>query len=154
MDTGLNASKRIFHKAGEFSGKKIADPVTKSNNDKIVKPNENSRHFEEIIIPLEKKRRNIKQIEKSFIKLEHYKISKLLNDSIVSKFLTKKWIEINDLSSVQYSVTKMIMFKTSMLRSDIFDYSHTYIVLKGTIDLLAKKIILHLDHAFQKLIVH
>ena len=41
-----------------------------------------------------------------------------------------------------------------MLRSDIFDYSHTYIVLKGTIDLLAKKIILHLDHAFQKLIVH
>ena len=48
--------------------------------------------------------------------MEHYKISKLLNDSIVSKFLTKKWIEVNDLSSGQYSVNKNIWFKTSMLR--------------------------------------
>ena len=33
--------------------------------------------------------------------MEHYKISKLLNDSIASKFVTKKWIEVNDLSSGQ-----------------------------------------------------
>ena len=64
MDTGLNASKRIFHKAGEFSGKKIADPVTKSNNDKIVKPNENPRHFEEIIIPLEKRKEILNKLRK------------------------------------------------------------------------------------------
>ena len=38
--------------------------------------------------------------------MEHYKISKLLNDSTVSKFATKKWIEVNDLSSGQYSVNK------------------------------------------------
>ena len=43
--------------------------------------------------------------------MEHYKISKLLNDSTVSKFV-KKWIEINDLSSGQYSVNKYIRFKT------------------------------------------
>ena len=36
--------------------------------------------------------------------MEHYKIFKLLNDSAVSKFVTKKWIEIKDLSSGQYSV--------------------------------------------------
>ena len=41
--------------------------------------------------------RNIKQIEKSIIKMGLCKISKLLNDSTVSKCLTKIWIEVNDL---------------------------------------------------------
>ena len=36
--------------------------------------------------------------------MEHCKISKLSNDSTVSKFVVKKkWIEANDLSSGQYS---------------------------------------------------
>ena len=48
--------------------------------------------------------------------MEHYKISKLLSTSSVSKFVTKKWAEVNDLSSGQYSVKKNIRFKTSMLR--------------------------------------
>ena len=39
--------------------------------------------------------------------MEHYRISKLLNDSIVSKFVTKKLVEVNDLSSGQYSLTKI-----------------------------------------------
>ena len=38
--------------------------------------------------------------------MEHYKIFKLLNNSTVLKFLTKKWIEINDLLNEQYSVNK------------------------------------------------
>ena len=33
--------------------------------------------------------------------MENYKISKLLNDSTVSKFVTKTWIEVNDLSTCQ-----------------------------------------------------
>ena len=53
-----------------------------------------------------------KEIEKSIIKMEHYKISKLLNNLFVSKFVTKKWIKVNDSSSSQYSVNKNIMFKT------------------------------------------
>ena len=53
--------------------------------------------------------------------MEHYKISKILNDSTVSKFVTKKWFEVNDLSSGRYSVNKNIRFKTSMLRSDLCD---------------------------------
>ena len=43
------------------------------------------------------------------------------------------WIEINDLSGDQYSVNKNILFKTSMLRSDLRFYSHVYIVVKRTI---------------------
>ena len=48
----------------------------------------------------------------------HSKISQLLNDSTVSKFVTKKWVEVNDLSNGQCSVNKNIRFKTSMLRSE------------------------------------
>ena len=51
---------------------------------------EKQKPVEEITIPLEKKRRNGKQIETSIIKMEHHKRSKLLNDSIVSKFVRKK----------------------------------------------------------------
>ena len=54
-----------------------------------------------------KKRWNIKKIEKGIVKLEHYKISKLLNDSTVTKFVAKKWVKVNDLSSPgQCSVKK------------------------------------------------
>ena len=65
--------------------------------------------------------------------MEHYKISKLLNDSTVSKFVTKKWVKLTDFSSHQYSVDKNIRFKTSMLRSDLCNYSDEYIVVKGRI---------------------
>ena len=55
MDTELDslktASKKVVHKADEFSGNKIADTVTKSNDDKIVK----QEPVEEIIIPIEKR---------------------------------------------------------------------------------------------------
>ena len=65
--------------------------------------------------------------------MEHYKISKLLNDSAVSKLVTKKWIKVNDLSSGQYSANKNIRFKTSKLRSDLCDYSDAYTVVRGRI---------------------
>ena len=65
--------------------------------------------------------------------MEHYKISRLLNDSIVPKFVTKRSIKLNDLSSGQYSVNKNIRFKTSILRSDLCEYSDAYTVVKGMI---------------------
>ena len=40
--------------------------------------------------------------------MEHFEISKLLNDPSVSKFVTRKWIEVNDLSSGRYFVKKKI----------------------------------------------
>ena len=61
MDTGLDslktAFKKVVHKACKFLGNKIADEVTKSNDNKIVKPDENPRNVEEIIIPPEKRDR-------------------------------------------------------------------------------------------------
>ena len=65
--------------------------------------------------------------------MEQYKISKLLIDSTVSKVITKKWVEVNDLSTGQYSVNKNIRFKTSMIRLDFCDYSDAYLVVKGII---------------------
>ena len=86
VDSLKIASKKVVHKAGEFLRNKIAN--------KIVKPkhviDENEINFEEIIIHTRKNRRNIKRIETSIIKMEHYKISKLLNDSTASKFVTKR----------------------------------------------------------------
>ena len=68
--------------------------------------------------------------------MEHYKISKLLNDSTVSKFVTKM-VQVNDLSNCQYSVKEKIRLKKSMLKLYLCDYSDSYIVVKGPIDLLA-----------------
>ena len=45
--------------------------------------------------------------------------------------------EVNDLSLAEDSVKKNKRFETSMLRSDLCDYSDAYIVVKWTIDLLA-----------------
>ena len=44
------------------------------------------------------------------MKMEQYKIFKLLNNLSVSKFVTKNGLKINDLSSGQYSVNKNIRF--------------------------------------------
>ena len=74
-------------------------------------------------------------MRKNTINMEHHKISNSLNDSTVSKLFTKKWVEINDLSSGQYSVNKNIRFKISLLRSDLCDYSDAFIVVKGTISI-------------------
>ena len=68
--------------------------------------------------------------------MEHCEISKLLNDSTDIKIFDQKWIEVNDLSSSQYSVNKNIRFKSPMLRSGLCDYTDTYTVLKGNIVLL------------------
>ena len=34
-------------------------------------------------------------------------MSKLLNDSTVSRYVAKNWVEVNDLSSGQYSTKKV-----------------------------------------------
>ena len=65
--------------------------------------------------------------------MEHHTISKLSNDSTVSKFVTRKWIEANGLSDGQYSVIKNIRFKNPMIRSDLLNYNDACIVVKKTI---------------------
>ena len=55
------------------------------------------------------------------------------DDKDLLRFVTKKWIEVYDQSGGNYNVNKEIRIKTSMLRSDLCDFSDVYIVVKGTI---------------------
>ena len=67
--------------------------------------------------------------------MEYQKIIKLLDKTSNqrTKFRAKNWVEINDESRGKYNKDNQIRFKTSMLRSTLFDYSDAYILVKGTI---------------------
>ena len=49
--------------------------------------------------------------------------------------LWQKMGQVNDLSSGQYSVNKNVRFKTSMLRSELCNYSDAYIVMEERISI-------------------
>ena len=51
IDSLKTAAKIIVHKTSEYLGNKIADTLAKSYDEKIVKPDENSRDVEETVIP-------------------------------------------------------------------------------------------------------
>ena len=54
----------------------------------------------------------------------------------LSNFITKEYVRVNSLSNT-YNENKSIRFKTSMLRSNLCDYSDAYILAKGTITVTA-----------------
>ena len=60
------------------------------------------------------------------------------DDKDLPIFVTKKWVEVYDQSEGNYNVNKEIRIKTSMLRSDLFDFSDAFIVVKGTITVTKK----------------
>ena len=52
------------------------------------------------------------------------------------RFITKRWVEVHGQSGNvkdTYKLSKQIRFKTSVLRSDLCDFIHAYIVVKGMI---------------------
>ena len=69
--------------------------------------------------------------------MEYQKITELLGATPNEiRFITKKWVEVHDRSgdtNDRYKPNKPIKFKTSMLRSDLCDFSDAYIVVKGDI---------------------
>ena len=72
--------------------------------------------------------------------MEYQKVTNLLGTTPneMPRFITKKWVEVNDQSgdaNDRYKPNKPIRFKTSMLRSDLCDFSDAYIVVKGDITL-------------------
>ena len=72
--------------------------------------------------------------------MEYQKITNLLGTTPdqLPRFITKKWIEVHDQSGNaedRYKPSKQIRFKTSMLRSDLCDFSDAHIVVKGDITL-------------------
>ena len=59
----------------------------------------------------------------------------------VPRFITKKWVEVDEQSGnaeARYKPSRQIRFKTSMLRSDLCDFSDAYIVVKGNITVTKK----------------
>ena len=67
--------------------------------------------------------------------MEYQKIASLLDNASnqPSKFRTNKWVEINDESRGGFTTGSDIKFKTTMLRSSLYDYTDAYILVKGTI---------------------
>ena len=49
-----------------------------------------------------------------------------------SKLRTRNWAEINDESPGTHKASNQIKFKISVIRSNVCDYSHTYILVSGT----------------------
>ena len=74
--------------------------------------------------------------------MEFQKIVNFLDKTFVDKdlpnFVTKKLVEVYDRSEGNYDVNKEIRIKTSMLRSDLCNFSDAYIVVKGTITVTKK----------------
>ena len=64
----------------------------------------------------------------------------LFNNWTISKFVTRKWIKLNYISSGHYSVNKKIKLKTPMLKPDLWNYSDAYIVVKWRISVTATNI--------------
>ena len=66
------------------------------------------------------------------------------------RFITKKRIEVHDQlgnAENRYKPSKQIIFKTSVLRSDLCDYSDIYIVVKGDITVTDPNDDAHVDNA-------
>ena len=66
--------------------------------------------------------------------MEYQKITNLLGNTSdkVPRSIAKKWIKFHDPSGNaenRYNPNKQIRFKISMLRSDLCNYSHAYIVV-------------------------
>ena len=73
--------------------------------------------------------------------MEYDKINNLLlsedNESEqLSKLVTREYVTVNSLSNT-YNENKSIRFKTPMLRSNLCDYSDAYILINGTITVMA-----------------
>ena len=55
-----------------------------------------------------------------------------------SKFRTKNCVEINDELTGRYNVNSQIKFKTTLLKSSLFDYSDANIFVKGKITITGR----------------
>ena len=117
---------------------KIADKVTLLGQTK----NKEKEERQEIYISLEKRQEIIDDLIffLTSYKMEYQKIANVLGTAPneMPRFVTKKWLEVHDQSgdaNDRYKPNKSIRFKTSMLRSDLCDFSDASIVVKGDITL-------------------
>ena len=84
--------------------------------------------------------------------MEYQKIINLLSTTPdkMLRVIIDKWIEVHDQSGTnenRYTPSKQIRFKTSVLRSNLCDFSNAYIIVKGTITVKqGVKIVEKIDH--------
>ena len=141
IDAAKTASKRVVHKTAEATadliGNKIADKITSLSK---TKSKEKEHERQETYIPPEKRQQIIDDLRLLWyhIKMEYQNITNLLGatPNEVTRFITKKWIEVHDQSGNaedRYKPSKQIKFKTSILRSDLCNFSDAYIAVKWTI---------------------
>ena len=71
--------------------------------------------------------------------MEYQKVVNLLENTPnqPTKFRTKYWAEINVESREPYNTNSQIEFKTSMLKSSSYDYSHAYTLVSWTLTVAA-----------------
>ena len=62
-------------------------------------------------------------------------LDRTFDDKHLPRFATKKWIKVYDQSGENYNVNKEIRIKTSMLRSDLCNFSDAYIAVERDITL-------------------
>ena len=144
IDAAKTASKRVVQKTAEATtdliGSKIADKITSLGKKKVQKKKKRYKKSTYHQNHQIKDRKLLMTWDcfKHHIKMEYQKITNLLGTTLdeIPRFITKKWVEVHDQSGSaddRYKPNKQIRFKTSMLRSDLCDYSDAYIVVKGTI---------------------
>lgn len=88
-------------------------------------------------------------------------IPKLLNQWTISKLVTIKWMEVNDLWSSQYFAIKNRRFKAPILRPSFCDYNDAYVFAKGaktvavtSVNNLANKDMVFENNAWLKSMTH
>ena len=108
-------------------GNKIADKIISLGK---TKNKEKEDERQETQTPPEKRQQIIDDLRLFWhhIKMEYQKITNLLDTTSddVPRFITKKWLDVYDQSGSaedRYKPSKQIRFKTSMLRSDLCDFS-------------------------------
>ena len=77
--------------------------------------------------------------------MEHQKILNLLNEPNDSKFVTRKWNIVNDISNASYGVGNDIICNTEVLKSNLCDNNDAYILVRGDITACSY----HVTYAFQ-----
>ena len=141
IDAAKTAAKPVVQKVAEATGdfikNKMANKITSLGK---TKSKEKEDERQDIYTPPEKRQQIIDELSLLWyhIKMEYQKIRNLLDTALdnVPRFITKKCVEVQDQSGSaedRYKLSKQIRFKTSMLRSDLSNFSDAYIFVKGTI---------------------
>ena len=74
----------------------------------------------------------------------HQKILDLLNEANDSKFVTRKWNNVNNNLNANYDVGNEINYKTEVLKSNLC-YSNAYILIRS--DVTVQQLLKHKQHS-------